>query len=142
MAFSFIKSRLDRDREKDIDSDIEKEKVKKGKTDFDYVSEKLDKVIGKTNESVKKECYSYLKYLSLEVVLYGITITEKAKMPCWNYTKKVLDDFKAKKIFTFNQLLEYLDKIDKEKSNYKHQTHYSFMDDMHSEEEWEALYDN
>ena len=148
---------IDNDIDKDIDSESEKEKEKieekmndeekmkskNKKTDFDYICEKLDEILGPTSDKIKNECCDYLRFLSLEVILYAIVITERARTPCWNYTKRVLEDYKSKKIRTFNQLLVYLDKTEKSKNNnYTNRTHYSFMDDMHSEEEWEALYDN
>ena len=144
--------------DKDIDAESEKEKKKKEeekmndeekmksqnkKTNFEYICEKLDEILGPTSDKIKNECCDYLRFLSLEVILYAIVITERARTPCWNYTKRVLEDYKSKKIRTFSQLLVYLDKTEKSKNNnYTNRTHYSFMDDMHSEEEWEALYDN
>lgn len=131
--------KADKDDEEDIEEDIEeenddvvKEKIKKkAKETFGYLS----------NEDLE-ECVLYLENMDSDLIMYALGKTKQAQMPCWNYTKRILDSYKIKNIKSLIELLEN-ENIDesflpKDIPKFK----YDFMKDTKSISSFEELYDN
>ena len=142
------KEEEEEDEEEDDDDDDEKAKIEnfENKSDeSETIKDKIKKVFGFSHENIVSECLSYQKYLSSDVIIYALSVTAGAKNPCWNYAKKVLETYKLKKLSTLELLLEYengkQEKVAKLPKNVPKQK-FAFMEDYHTPEEWEALYDN
>ena len=127
------------DKEKDIELE-EKKENEMNSLDVEEIKKEAKKFWEYVSDKDLDECVSYLKYFEVNVIKHALFITKKAQNPCWNYTKKVLETYKSKKLYTLDLLLNYEEKRIMPKCIAK--TKYAFMDDSHSKEEWEELYDN